>query len=112
MNDLHVVFSRNCMVEKNPQLFSLETKTFIPLPEALAEFDNGTVLKKNADGTYVENPLTDDERDDFSADESIHDAMNDYIVKSCTGGTNYDAAWFACDFNPFMEAFTTFHFEV
>jgi hypothetical protein len=111
MNDLHVVFTRTCMVETNPQLFSLETLTFSPLPEDLAHFGNGTVLK-NVDGTFVENPLTDDERDVFSEDKAIHKAMNEYIVKSCTGGTNYDAAWFACDFNPFMEAFTTFHFEV
>lgn len=111
MNDLHIVYTKDCMVEKQPQLFSLETKQFSPLPEELSEFGNGTVLK-NVDGKFVENPLTDDERDVFSADEAIRTALNEYIVKSCTGGTNYDAAWFACDFNPFMQAFTTFHFEV
>jgi hypothetical protein len=111
MNDLHVVYSKYCMVERDPQLFSLETKKFSPLPEELLHFDNGTVLK-NVNGAFVENPLTEEEKDVFSKDKDIKTALNEYIVTSCTGGSNYDAAWFACDFNPFMEAFTTFHFEV
>ncbi|WP_407306226.1 hypothetical protein [Acinetobacter sp.] len=109
--DLHIVFTREMMVEENPQLFSLDTKTFSPLPEELSHFGNGTVLKK-VDGKFVENPLTDDQRDVFSTDKSIRTAMDECIVKSCTGGTNYEVAWFACDFNPFMQAFTKFHFEV
>jgi len=73
----------------------------------------GLIYKKTGSQfVQVLDDLTEEEKNFFTADPVLKQFVQDTIVKNCENGSNYDAAVWACHFNPFLQGFSTFHFEV
>lgn len=95
----------------NGKLFNLKdlTMTDETLPE---ECDAGWVVKINPDGTYEDFELDEATKSQLTDDPMVIECLNQLVVNYCTGKTVYNVAWWAMEFNTFMEGFCNRHFEV
>lgn len=76
------------------------------------EIEVGTVLKQDDNGKFNYFELDKSIIEDLSQNEFVIQFLNDIISSECSGKIFYDVAWWAMDFNTFMQAFANRHFEV
>lgn len=105
LEDIYVVFS------DRSKLFHLKDLSFVDVVIS-EDYESGVVLKRNADGVFEDFELSDSVKEQLTEDEAIIERLNKLISDNCTGKTNYDVAWWAGDFNNFMQGFCYRHFEV
>lgn len=93
------------------KLFNLKdlVMTEEKLPE---ECDPGWVVIKNEKGDFEDFELDDTVKAQLTEDPELIECLNKIVVAACTGQTNYNVAWWAGDFNDFMEGFCNRHFDV
>lgn len=113
----NVPFLRNALEDvyvvshENGKLFHLKTLSITDEkhPEAC---DPGWVVKKNGNGEFEEFEIDDSVKAVLTEDPELIKCLNTMVVDSCTGKTNYDVAWWAGDFNRFMQGFCNRNFDV
>ena len=93
------------------QLFHLKDLTFVSglFDE---ECDAGWVMKRNADGGFDNFELDKAVKAQLTDDPDVIACLDKVVIDYCTGKIYYDVAWWACDFNEFMEGFCNRYFEV
>lgn len=93
------------------QLLHLQDFTFYEIKPNI-EVEVGSVLKRDENGNFDYYELDENIIDGLSENEYVVDFLNNIITTECSGKIVYDVAWWAMDFNTFMQAFAKRHFEV
>ena len=93
------------------KLFNIKDLTLVDekLPD---ECDAGLVVKKMPDGSFEDFELDAATKTQLTDDPELIACLDKMVIDSCTDKIVYDVAWWAMDFNDFMEGFCNRYFQV
>lgn len=93
------------------KLLHLQDFTFHEIKPDI-EIEVGSVLKQDEKGVFDYHELEESTIYELSENERVVKFLDNIISEECSGKIVYDVAWWAMDFNTFMQAFTKRYFDV